>query len=101
MPEAIYYIIVTVSTVGYGDIHPQSVAGQAVASCAMVAGYSIIAVPAILSLPGLLPGLSGLGESPLDSLPPRGGAEYSAPRRGGRGAPPGSGGTGACSSEVP
>ena len=45
IPRSIYWAIVTVTTVGYGDISPQSSAGQAIASMMMVCGYSIIAVP--------------------------------------------------------
>jgi voltage-gated potassium channel len=45
IPVAIYWAIVTITTVGYGDIHPQTPLGQAIASAAMVLGYGIIAVP--------------------------------------------------------
>ncbi len=45
IPKSIYWTIVTVTTVGYGDITPQTVAGQVIASLAMLTGYSIIAVP--------------------------------------------------------
>ena len=45
IPRSIYWAIVTVTTVGYGDIAPQSVPGQALASMMMVAGYSMLAVP--------------------------------------------------------
>ncbi|KAL1514564.1 hypothetical protein AB1Y20_003658 [Prymnesium parvum] len=45
IPTSIYWTIVTVSTVGYGDIAPQSVPGQLIASIMMVLGYAIIAVP--------------------------------------------------------
>ena len=45
IPIAIYWAIVTITTVGYGDIHPQTPAGQTLASVAMVLGYGIIAVP--------------------------------------------------------
>lgn len=45
IPISIYWAIVTLTTVGYGDIAPQSVLGQAVASIIMVLGYGIIAVP--------------------------------------------------------
>ena len=45
IPRSIYWAIVTVTTVGYGDIHPESVAGQAVASVMMISGYAILAVP--------------------------------------------------------
>lgn len=45
IPRSIYWAIVTVTTVGYGDIAPQTVLGQAVASLLMLMGYAIIAVP--------------------------------------------------------
>ena len=45
IPESIYWAIVTLTTVGYGDIAPQTVLGQILASCVMLMGYAIIAVP--------------------------------------------------------
>jgi voltage-gated potassium channel len=45
IPRSIYWTIVTITTVGYGDIVPQTVIGQMVASAAMLTGYSIIAIP--------------------------------------------------------
>jgi voltage-gated potassium channel len=45
IPRSIYWAIVTLTTVGYGDISPQTSLGQALASVAMILGYSIIAVP--------------------------------------------------------
>ncbi|NOX84786.1 MAG: ion transporter [Chlorobi bacterium] len=45
IPKAIYWAIVTVTTVGYGDIAPQTVSGQTLASLLMITGYAIIAVP--------------------------------------------------------
>lgn len=45
IPRSIYWAIVTLTTVGYGDISPQSPLGQIVASLVMIIGYSIIAVP--------------------------------------------------------
>jgi len=45
IPEGIYWAIVTLTTVGYGDISPHTFFGKAVASIVMVMGYSIIAVP--------------------------------------------------------
>ena len=42
---SIYWAIVTVTTVGYGDIAPQTVIGQTLASVIMLIGYAIIAVP--------------------------------------------------------
>lgn len=45
IPKSIYWAIVTVTTVGYGDVAPQTVLGQALASVLMITGYAIIAVP--------------------------------------------------------
>ncbi|MFA7554488.1 MAG: ion transporter [Spongiibacteraceae bacterium] len=45
IPRSIYWAIVTVTTVGYGDITPQTVIGQGIAALAMLTGYAIIAVP--------------------------------------------------------
>ncbi len=45
LPQAVYWAIVTVTTVGYGDIAPQTGFGQFVASLLMLMGYGIIAVP--------------------------------------------------------
>jgi voltage-gated potassium channel len=45
IPTSIYWAIVTVTTVGYGDITPHTVFGQAIASLAMLTGYAILAVP--------------------------------------------------------
>lgn len=45
IPMAIYWCIVTLTTVGYGDISPQTPLGQILASVIMILGYGIIAVP--------------------------------------------------------
>lgn len=45
IPVSIYWAIVTMTTVGYGDIAPQTGLGQALASMIMILGYGIIAVP--------------------------------------------------------
>lgn len=45
IPRGIYWAIVTLTTVGYGDIAPVTVLGQFVASIVMILGYAIIAVP--------------------------------------------------------
>jgi voltage-gated potassium channel len=45
IPRSIYWAIVTLTTVGYGDISPQTNIGQLLASFIMILGYSIIAVP--------------------------------------------------------
>lgn len=45
IPESIYWAVVTITTVGYGDISPVTPMGKLVASVVMLIGYSIIAVP--------------------------------------------------------
>jgi voltage-gated potassium channel len=45
IPRSIYWAIVTLTTVGYGDISPATNLGQAIAAVIMIMGWSIIAVP--------------------------------------------------------
>ena len=45
IPKSIYWAIVTLTTVGYGDIAPQTFLGQTLASVIMIIGYAIIAIP--------------------------------------------------------
>lgn len=45
IPKSVYWAIVTLTTVGYGDISPQTPLGQFIASIIMITGYGIIAVP--------------------------------------------------------
>ncbi|TMX38939.1 ion transporter [Vibrio rotiferianus] len=45
IPKSIYWAIVTITTVGYGDMVPQTHLGKAIASLTMLLGYSILAVP--------------------------------------------------------
>jgi len=45
IPRSMYWAIVTMTTVGYGDIAPQTIPGQLLASIVMLLGYAIIAVP--------------------------------------------------------
>lgn len=45
IPTSVYWAIVTMTTVGYGDIAPQTVFGKSLAALVMILGYSIIAVP--------------------------------------------------------
>ena len=45
IPRGIYWAIVTLTTLGYGDISPSTALGQFIASFVMIIGYAIIAVP--------------------------------------------------------
>jgi voltage-gated potassium channel len=45
IPQSIYWCIVTITTVGYGDISPVTPLGKFIASLIMILGYAIIAVP--------------------------------------------------------
>ncbi len=45
IPKSIYWAIVTLTTVGYGDIAPVTILGQIIASFIMILGYAIIAIP--------------------------------------------------------
>lgn len=56
IPQSVYWAIVTVTTVGYGDVAPLTVAGKMVASLIMLSGFAIIAVPA-----GIITSEIGLG----------------------------------------
>lgn len=45
IPLSIYWAIVTITTVGYGDIAPHTALGQIIAAIAMLTGYAILAIP--------------------------------------------------------
>ena len=45
IPESMYWAIVTMTTVGYGDVSPTTVAGKTLAACMMILGYCMIIVP--------------------------------------------------------
>lgn len=45
IPKSIYWAVVTLTTVGYGDIAPSTALGQFLATCVMILGYAVIAVP--------------------------------------------------------
>ena len=59
IPKSIYWAIVTLTTVGFGDIAPQTPLGQLIASIIMILGYSIIAIP------------TGIVSSELTKAPPK------------------------------
>jgi voltage-gated potassium channel len=45
IPRSVYWTIVTITTVGYGDITPHTALGQMIATLVMLTGYSVIAIP--------------------------------------------------------
>ncbi len=45
IPRSVYWAIVTLTTVGYGDIAPHTPLGQLIASAIMILGYGIIIIP--------------------------------------------------------
>jgi voltage-gated potassium channel len=45
IPESMYWAVVTMTTVGYGDVSPATVPGKALAACMMILGYCMIIVP--------------------------------------------------------
>ncbi len=45
IPKSMYWAIVTLTTVGYGDISPQTIIGQTISAIIMLLGYGIIAIP--------------------------------------------------------
>lgn len=45
IPTSMYWAVVTMTTVGFGDITPQTPLGQFISACVMILGYGIIAVP--------------------------------------------------------
>jgi voltage-gated potassium channel len=63
IPKSIYWTIVTLTTVGYGDIAPQTVLGQSIASLIMIIGYGIIAVPT-----GIVSAEMAKGSTPAKSI---------------------------------
>ena len=45
IPKSVYWAVITLTTVGYGDLVPHTSLGQLIASAVMITGYAIIAVP--------------------------------------------------------
>lgn len=54
IPQSIYWAIVTITTVGYGDVAPVTTIGKIVASFIMILGYAIIAVPTGIISSGMI-----------------------------------------------
>ncbi|MEZ5317368.1 MAG: ion transporter [Vicinamibacterales bacterium] len=64
IPQSIYWTIVTITTVGYGDIAPETPVGQALASVIMLLGYAIVAVPTGIVTVELARGSRAAGRAP-------------------------------------
>ncbi len=62
IPESIYWAIVTLTTVGYGDIAPATPLGKFIASFIMFIGYGIIAVPTGIVTTEMVKGVRGKDE---------------------------------------
>ena len=54
IPDAMWWAIVTLTTVGYGNVVPVTVIGKIIASIIMLLGYGIIAVPTGIVTAGIL-----------------------------------------------
>jgi voltage-gated potassium channel len=67
IPKSIYWAIVTLTTVGYGNIAPQTNLGQLLAAFIMILGYSIIAVPTGIVTVELSQAASSLNSKPTRS----------------------------------
>ena len=50
IPKSIYWAIVTITTVGYGDVVPLTPIGRAISSLGMLIGYALITVPAVIMM---------------------------------------------------
>ncbi|RLN47483.1 hypothetical protein BBJ29_000593 [Phytophthora kernoviae] len=64
IPISLYWTVVTITTVGYGDISPKTIVGQMLATMVMFVGYGIIASPTLLSSPPLAPATTEATECP-------------------------------------
>ncbi|ETI31299.1 hypothetical protein F441_21597 [Phytophthora nicotianae CJ01A1] len=64
IPVSLYWTVVTITTVGYGDISPQTIVGRILATLVMFVGYGIIASPTLLSAPPSAPATSEIVDAP-------------------------------------
>ncbi|POM72520.1 Voltage-gated Ion Channel (VIC) Superfamily [Phytophthora palmivora] len=64
IPVSLYWTVVTITTVGYGDISPQTIVGRILATLVMFVGYGIIASPTLLTAPPSAPATSEIIDCP-------------------------------------
>lgn len=76
IPESMYWAVVTISTVGYGDISPQTELGKFLASALMLVGYGIIAVPTGIITSELSNVSKKTAPSPLHNCPSCGNSHH-------------------------
>ncbi|ULH15090.1 ion transporter [Deinococcus sp. KNUC1210] len=79
IPTSIYWAIVTITTVGYGDISPHTALGKTLASITMIFGYGIIAVPTGIVTAGLTQASQPRPPAPDSRRCPRCGLERHGP----------------------
>lgn len=73
IPEAMYWAIVTMTTVGYGDVVPRSAIGKAISACLILLGYSLIIVPStFIGAEFMQQAQSGIDQSPCETCEARG-----------------------------
>lgn len=70
IPQSVYWAIVTLTTVGFGDITPQTPFGQFLASIVMITGYAVIAVPTGIMSAEMMKQIRMKGQSGLLSACP-------------------------------
>jgi voltage-gated potassium channel len=69
IPTGIYWAVVTLTTVGFGDIVPRTALGQALSTLVMITGYSIIAVPTGIFTAELSSAMRGAEQQQLHACP--------------------------------
>jgi voltage-gated potassium channel len=79
IPTSLYWAVVTLTTVGFGDIAPKTPFGRALASLVMITGYGIIAVPTGIVTVELT--RAGRGTPPRESCPTCGRTDHDADAR--------------------
>jgi len=81
IPISMYWAVVTLTTVGYGDVAPVTPLGQMLAAMIMVVGYGIIAVPTGIVSVELAQAARKMDEEDRERAQAEGGADAGAPAR--------------------